>query len=320
MTNNIAKNFTRSLITPNSKLIIGLSGGPDSVFLFHQLVALKTELTLELIAVHLNHGWRAEAARDEQFCRELAAQHNLPFIAAHASEFPEVKNNGSQEALGRELRRSFFRKISQEHTHAPVALAHHKDDQLETFFIRLIRGAGLQGLRGMKPHDGIYLRPLLNITKTEILDYLHTNNIPYCIDHTNEHDTYLRNRIRKYALPALRSCDARIDQSLDRTMQHFAQLDEYLEQQVATTFAAISELRDGERWISLEKFFALYPFMQQQILLQWLCHEKVPFTPSQGLFEEIMRFLGQPGNGSHVLYQKWTIMKDKNFSSLATNS
>lgn len=317
MTNNIVKNFTTAIIPHNSKLIIGLSGGPDSVFLLHQLAQLQKELRLELIAAHLNHGWRQEAARDEQFCRELAAQHNIPFIAAHASEFPEIKENGSQEALGRNLRRAFFKKISQEHGNALVALAHHQDDQIETFFIRLCRGAGLQGLRGMKPHDGIYIRPLLNMTKAEILEYLHTNNIPYCIDHTNEHDTYLRNRIRKYALPALRSCDERIETSLMRTMGHFAQLDDFVQQQVAATFTALTETRDGKSWLSLEKFFALHPFMQQQILLHWLCLEKVPFTPSQGLFEEIMRFLKQPDNGKHALYQKWCMIKNNGSAAIS---
>lgn len=313
MTNNIIKIFTTAIIPHNSKLIIGLSGGPDSVFLLHQLAQLQKELRLELIAAHLNHGWRQEAARDEQFCRDLAAQHNIKFIAAHASEFPEVKENGSQEALGRNLRRAFFKKLSAEHGNAPVALAHHQDDQIETFFIRLCRGAGLQGLRGMKPHDGIYIRPLLNMTKAEILEYLHTNNIPYCIDHTNEHDTYLRNRIRKYALPALRSCDERVETSLMRTMGHFAQLDDFVQQQVAATFTALTETRAGKSWLSLEKFFSLHPFMQHQIVLHWLCCERVPFTPSQGLFEEIMRFLKQSGNGKHVLYQNWKLIKQDSY-------
>jgi len=313
MTNNIVKNFTTAIIPHNSKLIIGLSGGPDSVFLVHQLAQLQKELNLELIAAHLNHGWRQEATRDEQFCRDLAAHYNIPFIAAHASEFPEIKENGSQEALGRNLRRAFFKKVSQEHGNAPVALAHHQDDQIETFFIRLIRGAGLQGLRGMKPHDGIYIRPLLNMTKAEILDYLHTHNIPYCIDHTNEHDTYLRNRIRKYAIPALRSCDERIETSLMRTMGHFAQLDDFVQQQVAATFTALTETRAGKSWLSLEKFFALHPFMQHQIVLHWLCSERVPFTPSQRLFEEIMRFLKQPGDGMHQIHQNWNLMKQDSY-------
>lgn len=315
--------LNNTLIQKNSTLIIGLSGGPDSVFLLHQLHQLKDVLELTLIAAHLNHGWRQEAAHDEQFCRTLAEKYNIPFIAAHASQFSHILPNGSQEAYGRNIRRAFFAQLIDQHPAALVALAHHRDDQIETFFIRLIRGAGLQGLRGMQAHDGFYIRPLLATSKSEILAYLAKHNIPFCIDHTNEHDTYLRNRIRKYALPALKQCDERVENSVLRTMEHFSQLDDFLQQQVAATFTAISEthseLHNQQTWVSLEKFFALHPFMQQQILLHWLCSANVPFTPSQALFDEIIRFLQQPAGGTHTLYQRWQIIKKKSAAHIKIN-
>lgn len=308
-------------IPPQSTIIIGLSGGPDSVYLVDQLHQIKDALQLTLIAAHLNHGWRQEAAHDEQFCRTFAEQHNITFIAAHASEFPQIEQNGSkqkgsQEAYGRALRRAFFARLVEEHPGAVVALAHHKDDQIETFFIRLMRGAGLQGLRGMQARDDFYIRPLLALSKAEILAHLHAHTISYCIDHTNEQDIYLRNRIRKYALPALKACDERVENSILRTMEHFDQIDDFVQQEVATQFAAISEVRADSRWISLAKLLALHPFLQQQIVLHWLCSERVPFTPSQALFDEIIRFLQQPAGGTHDFYATWRIIKKQSWATI----
>lgn len=318
MVNSTVYNFIiqHKLIKPGSTVIVGFSGGPDSVFLLHQLAQLQQELDISLIATHLNHGWRNEADRDVIFCKSMAEQLDIPFVSAHASEFSEISNNGSKEDYGRRLRRAFFERIAQNYPACQIALAHHSDDQIETFFIRLIRGAGLEGLQGIKRCHGNYIRPLLCISKSDILAYLHAQNIPYLIDHTNSQSDYLRNRIRQSAIPALHSCDERFSSSVLRTINNITEAEDYVQKITAEIFASITKQHQGKLWIILEQFFELHPFLQKRILLHWLCFMRVPFTPSQGLFAEILRFLQSSQGGGHTLYQSWKIVKWQSLASI----
>lgn len=300
------------LITPQSTIVLGLSGGSDSVFLLHYLLTLRENRPFTLIVAHLNHGWRATAAHDEQFCRELAEHFGLPFIRHHGEQYASlVPKTGSREEEGRTMRRLFFESIASEWTHARIALAHHQDDQDETFFIRLVRGAGLQGLKGMTPRAGLYIRPLLCVRKQELLNYLEQHNIAFVYDSTNSDDVYLRNRIRHRVLPALRQCDQRFPASLQQALAHLAEADDFCTALADTTLQSITVSLDKMRWIDLSAFFKLHPFLQKQILIRWLREANVPFTPSQALFHEIMRFLQQPQGGKHSLSQHWFVQKQQ---------
>src|SRR5438132_9177816 len=151
------KNFIvqHHLIKSGNKIVIGLSGGPDSVFLLYFLASLQQKYNLSLIAAHLNHEWRKEADQEQQDCATLAQNLNIPFVTAKRSELSvPFKQNGSQEEYGRKMRRHFFEKVLHEHNADAIALAHHLQDQEETFFIRLIRGSSLTGLTAMKPKHG----------------------------------------------------------------------------------------------------------------------------------------------------------------------
>ena len=132
------------------------------------------------------------------------------YIQATPADIPLTKDTGSQEDRGRRLRRTFLEKIAKEHSADAIALGHHQDDQQETFFLRLIRGASITGLAGMKPRHGLYIRPLLDCKKESILTYLRTEGLSFLHDSTNEDDSFLRNGIRLNVLPALRSCDGQI--------------------------------------------------------------------------------------------------------------
>lgn len=300
------------LIAPGSTVIVGLSGGPDSVFLLHYLMILRESRPFTLMAAHLNHGWRTTSDHDEQFCEEFAQQFGIPFFARHAREFiNEVNWTGSREEQARFMRRLFFEQLVQEYPHARVALAHHQDDQYETFFIRLVRGAGLQGLRGMIPHTEHYIRPLLCVRKEEIISYLHEHNINYAIDSTNADAVYLRNRIRHQVIPALRTCDERFPVSFQQTINNLAEADDFCTTIAEQTLAQLTTHHDDKSWIDLARFFALHPFLQKQVILRWLCTAQVPFVPSQGLFHEILRFLQQPQGGVHRLHRNWHIHKQQ---------
>jgi len=124
-----------SLIASNSTIIVGLSGGPDSVALLHILKELKPELNLHLIAAHLDHGWRPESVKDAQFCSQLCRQWGVRLITQKLSEIKSrAKFNGSREEFARRMRRQFFEDLMHEHGASAIALGHHADDQIETFF------------------------------------------------------------------------------------------------------------------------------------------------------------------------------------------
>lgn len=293
-----------SLLPPGSTIVIGLSGGPDSVFLLHYLANLRQAKELTLIAAHLDHGWRAESAKDAQFCQEMANKYQISFIIRYLKDDgASFKYNGSKEEMGRKARRAFFEQVAKEHHAQAIALAHHADDQMETFFLRLIRGASLTGLTGMKPKDGLYIRPLLEISKQEILDYLHEHQIPYVIDASNQSDEYLRNRIRNHVIPVLKSCDERFEKNFAATHAKLIETEEFLQEQ--------SQKSHGDQ-LNIEHLLQLHPVLRNRILINWLIAHKVPFTPSQGLLDEIVRFVENSKSDSHTLYGKWQIVKRDN--------
>ena len=304
----------KGLINDGARLIIGLSGGPDSVFLMHFLATIREAKKLSLIAAHLDHGWRAESANDAQFCKELACKYSIPFIGKTIADLDlSVKFNASKEEIGRKARRTFFESVAKEHNASAIALAHHADDQMETFFIRMMRGASLTGLVGMKAQDGMYIRPLLEIKKAVILAYLHENKINYLIDASNQSDSYLRNRIRNTAIPGLQSVDSRFDQNFSTTHANLVQTEEFLQELAHQTLRTIC---DESGSLAVDQLLALHPAICHRVVINWLVAHKVPFTPSQGLLDEIIRFLEKPGNGHHIFYDKWTIHKNGNFASI----
>ena len=296
----------KNVIPDKSTIIVGLSGGPDSVFLLHFLISLRDQKNLTLIAAHLDHGWRKDSANDAQFCKELTHSLSVQFENATLQELKlTFKFNGSKEEIGRKARRAFFESLVQKYNANAIALAHHFDDQEETFFIRLIRGASLSGLTGMKAKEGLYIRPLLALRKAEILSYLDEHKIPYLTDPSNESPEFLRNRIRNTAIPALRACDDRFDNNFESTLENLQQTEEFLQQ-----FAQkkLNEITTNQSLI-IEQLLVLHPILRNKIIIAWLIENKVPFTPSAGLIDEIVRFLQQSGDGQHIFYGKWKIHK-----------
>ncbi len=302
------------LVIPDSTIIIGLSGGPDSVFLLHLLVGLRETYNLKLIAAHLDHEWRAESHQDVQFCQRLCDQLGVPLVHQNISDLGlTFKFNGSKEDIGRKARRFFLQKICAEyHAHA-IALGHHAQDQQETFFIRLLRGASLSGLTGMKAHEGIYIRPLLQTDKAEILAYLEQHASAYLADPSNESDIYLRNRIRASVIPALKLCDNRFDTNFAATMQRLQETESFLEDLTRHTFQTIATFSDSWR-VDCTQLLALHPTLRYRIVLHWFCLEKIPFTPSQSFFDEIIRFLDSEGSKKHAVHTDWMMIKKQHLA------
>lgn len=196
------------LIRPGDGVVVGLSGGPDSVFLLYALHTLQARIGFTLRAVHVHHGIRgAEADRDAAFSAELCAKLAVPFQAVHVDAPSYAAQQGlSLEEAARILRYEALETARQQLTTptAWIAVAHHLDDQAETVLHNLVRGAGLRGLAGMENRRNHVIRPLLSIKREDILKWLEQNKIAYVTDSTNADPHYTRNRIRSTVLPELR--------------------------------------------------------------------------------------------------------------------
>lgn len=193
------------LISSGDTVILGLSGGADSVCLFLILNSLRQEMAYELKAIHVHHGIRGEQAdADAQFVKELCTNYDTELTIIQRNIPEIVRSTGeSEEECGRRIRYEVFREEAKKYKYSKIAVAHHKDDQAETVIFRMVRGTGIKGIAGMKPVNGDVIRPLLGVSRQEIEDYLAKAGQDYCTDSTNADIDYSRNYIRNEILPGL---------------------------------------------------------------------------------------------------------------------
>lgn len=294
-------------------LLLGLSGGADSVCLLRLLAPLHHEKKIYLHAVHINHGWRDSALHDQQFCQKLCTTLAIPFSIRSLTSWydripPHKSRTASRESRAREARRLLFSSLATHYSADGVLLAHHANDQLETFFIRLLRGASLSGITGMRTYSGIYLRPLLTTTRADIEAWLSEHHQPFCHDETNGSDAHLRNRIRTHLIPTLLTVDDRAQTTLIRTMQHCADDEAILE---ALTLTTIKALHCGDAWYSCTGLRTQQRGLQRRIVMTLIVNAQAPLTPSTSLIDEIITFLISPRGGTHHI-GPCTLEKKKN--------
>ncbi len=204
------------MLQPGEKVIVAVSGGPDSMALLHILWEIRENLEISLVAGHLNHGLRPEAEKEKSFVCNVASQLGIPFHwkKADVRGHQQARNLSLQEAA-REIRYEFLLAASRKYGATKIALGHTADDQAESLIMRFLRGAGTRGLAGIPPkRDEIIIRPLIRTWKTEILSYLEERKINFLSDPSNRSLHYLRNRVRHELLPILERYNPRIRQTL----------------------------------------------------------------------------------------------------------
>ncbi|MEW6051679.1 MAG: tRNA lysidine(34) synthetase TilS [Candidatus Zixiibacteriota bacterium] len=216
----------RKLIAPGDSVLVALSGGPDSVALLHVLSRLQPKMKLQLHAVYINHQIRKRAARhEEQFCQTLCDRLKVPLTIIR-EDIPARAHREKKglEETARDFRYATFKRLADELACTKVALGHHLDDRVETILLRVLRGTGRTGLLGVPIKRGIYIRPLFDVTKVEILAYLKRHRLDYCTDRSNETSEFSRNFVRNRLLPMLRK---RLNPAVDRALVNLSEtLDE----------------------------------------------------------------------------------------------
>lgn len=208
----------KTLMKNGDRILVALSGGPDSVFLLRYLI--NEQIPIE--AVHCNFHLRdEESMRDERFVRDLCTQLK---VKLHVQDFDTqevARSRGiSIEMAARELRYGWFEEMRQKTHCAYIAVAHHRDDNVETLLLNLIRGTGLKGLKGIQPKNNHIIRPLLCISRKDIIDGLQEMNQDYVTDSTNAINMYSRNKVRLDVLPLLRSINPAADENIARTIEN----------------------------------------------------------------------------------------------------
>jgi tRNA(Ile)-lysidine synthase len=206
--------------TPRAEeaLVVALSGGPDSVALADALARAAAVRGFRVVAAHLDHGLRPGSADDARFCAALAGRLGIAFRSACADVAAARRGRGLEEAA-RDARYAFLREVAREAGARFIAVAHTRDDQAETVLLRLLRGSGSQGLAAMPPRSGALLRPLLGVSRLQVMDYLAARGLEWREDPSNADQALLRNRVRRELIPYLES---RFNPSLRATLARSA--------------------------------------------------------------------------------------------------
>lgn len=194
-----------NMLEKGDKIVVGVSGGPDSMTLLHILQKLKEKYSLEIFVAHINHMIRENAKIDEKYVEDYCKKNNIQCYIKRADVVAkaQIDKNGVEEA-GREVRYNFFDEVLKKTNSNKIAIAHNLNDNSETVIMNCLRGTGLAGLKGIEPKRGKYIRPLIESSREEIEKYCAQNNINPRHDESNDDTTYTRNKIRNIIIPYLK--------------------------------------------------------------------------------------------------------------------
>ncbi|MCM8782915.1 MAG: tRNA lysidine(34) synthetase TilS [Candidatus Omnitrophica bacterium] len=269
---NKIKDFIKHhrLINKDDRIVVGVSGGPDSVALLYILNSLRKEFHLSLHVAHLNHMLRPDSSREEKFVEDLALSLGLPYSCTSIN-VKELSRFGSVEDIGRKVRLAYLFKVARDLKTKKIALGHNFDDQAETILMRILRGAGLYGLIGILPKREIFgftiIRPLLCLMRREIISYLKRRKLKFCQDYTNLEDMYLRNRIRHHLLPLLeREYNKNIRKVLVNMSESIGYDYEYLLRLTRKIFLKKEIIYKRRIKFNLKEFLKLEPAIQRMLI------------------------------------------------------
>lgn len=278
------------MLSPGDRVVVAVSGGPDSVCLLHLLKRLSAEEDLQLFVAHLNHMLREEALNEEEFVRKIAETMSLPFYSERIDVRAQIGKGESLEEGARRLRYDFFRRACAKFSASKMALGHNADDLVETVILNLIRGTGLGGMRGIPPiryeNSISIIRPLINIWREEIEEYLQEHQIPYVIDRSNFSLQFTRNKIRHQIIPLLIEINPKAKEAIHRFTLIATETHDFIKEQATRAKEELVEHKTKYLLcINLPRLSSLHPVIQKEALrlIFWDFIEDTSLVSSQEL-------------------------------------
>ncbi|MCK9859240.1 tRNA lysidine(34) synthetase TilS [Paenibacillus sp. ATY16] len=263
---------TEQLWSKGDRIVAAVSGGPDSMALLHLLWLAARQEQLTIIAAHVNHGFRKEASRQEaEIVRQYAVKLGVPFEMIELDMPAYIEETGmNAQSAAREKRYAFLHEIAVKYDASSIALAHHADDQAETVLMRVIRGAGLTGLAGMaakrKEKNVELIRPLLRMNKSDIVRYCSGQDIPYCLDGSNNERYYFRNVVRLDVIPYLSQFNPQLTHSLRRIADVAGAEDDWMELEGQRLFASLVTSSPDECKLNAGELVGLHVALQRRLI------------------------------------------------------
>lgn len=288
------------------KVLIGCSGGVDSMVLLDCICRLKDEYSLDITVAHLNHMLRPEADDDEKFVIEICKRYNIKCITRKVDVAKLKKEKGlSEEEAGRSARYSFFYEVAEELNIDRILLGHNKNDVVETFFLNLFRGSGLEGLASVPPVRDIIARPLINISREEIEGFARVNNIPFVVDKTNFSLKYKRNIVRNEILPLIKEkFGESVLNTIFRTVEIIREESDQIEELAQKSFEECVQKEDIYYVLNIEKTKNLPVFLRRRIIKMILEYFNAPI--SYDILKEIEE-LASLSSGKKKVYNELVV-------------
>ncbi len=320
------RSIKRTPFKSGDKVVVAVSGGCDSVCLLHLFKHYALSLSLSLHVAHLNHGFRPEAKAEADFVVGLARSWGIPITSSSRSVMQVCSDKGlSKQEKARAVRYQFLREVADKIGASWIALGHTADDQAETFLMRIIRGTGMRGLKGipeMRKVTGLgagvawLIRPLLNLSREEILGELEKEKISYVEDSSNQDSAYLRNRVRHALFPVLEQYNPSVKKAFCQEADLLREEDDFIEQTLRETVSGIINTEDGSVAIDLKPFQSLHLALQRRVL-RWGIERLHPGLRGVG-FHHIEIILNRivPGQTGKYFYLPHSIRVKKEYSTL----
>ncbi|MGN0249689.1 MAG: tRNA lysidine(34) synthetase TilS [Lachnospiraceae bacterium] len=292
------------MIHPDDHIVVGLSGGADSVCLLYLLCQLKKEIPFTLSAIHIHHGLRKESDMEEAFVKELCDKWKVPCCIKKIDvlSYQKEHHTGIEESA-RILRYQVFEQEAD--SQKKIALAHHKNDQAETVLFQMFRGSSLRGLRGMQPIRDCFIRPLLCVTRSQIEEFLTKNGISYVTDQSNYDTVFSRNCIRHEILPiAEKEICTCVTEHICASAESVELALQYLDEEAERLFTEYVEPTQSGCRIAIDWLKKQHPYMKQELtyrMYSFCCQKKKDITRQH--IQSVLNLLeGQSGKKICLLY------------------
>lgn len=274
-----------NLINSGDRIVLGVSGGPDSIAMLDILRQLRDEIKFEIYVVHINHNIRGkDADEDEEYVKKYCENYNIKCFSKKI-DVPTIAKNekiGTEEA-GRKVRYEYFDEILQKTNSNKIGIAHNKNDKVETIIMHLLRGSGVSGLRGIEPiRENKFIKPLIECDRQEIEKYCKENNLQPRIDKTNFENEYTRNKIRNIVIPYIKEqFNPNIIETITRLSEVISNEDNFIEKIAQETYNKLLVIEENNRIeLNLKEFNLLDEVLKNRIIL--IATKKI-FGSTQGI-------------------------------------